>query len=234
MKLISKAMGVWRKLFTSAIVSVNTRSPKVALTFDDGPHPVYTPAILDVLKKHDALATFFIVGKAAAENPAVLERAVSQGHELGNHSWNHISYTQLDPLALVSQIKRCAKYISSKKSKFLRPPFGHQSYLSSIIIKILGYKTICWNMHAEDWVDHDQAYIVERLHKLTKPGSIILMHDALFDNPPGNPMVNREVVIAALDEFLDKAKHEFEFVTLSELISAGKPRTLPWLRQHIS
>ncbi|HIK43459.1 MAG TPA: polysaccharide deacetylase family protein, partial [Leptolyngbyaceae cyanobacterium M65_K2018_010] len=91
-------------LFGQAVFSVQTTAPLVALTFDDGPNPLYTPQILDILAAHGVKATFFMVGQAMASYPEVAAQVIRQGHEVGNHSWSHHSLNRLGPAAIRREI----------------------------------------------------------------------------------------------------------------------------------
>ena len=122
---ILKPLGHTR--FLGTITSVITDSPAVALTFDDGPDPTWTPLVLDVLKKHAAKATFFVLGENCERYPEIINRTHAEGHALCNHGWSHSALPPLSWLEKLEEISSCSAALGSRGSRYFRPPFGEQS-----------------------------------------------------------------------------------------------------------
>ena len=212
--------------FLGSITHVSTSEPVAALTFDDGPDPDYTPLLLNVLKKHSIYGTFFMVGKAAVKYPELVKQVAQAGHVIGNHSWDHCSFRSITQKERLKQIRECAKAISPYGQKLFRPPYGDQTISSRIDALLLGYKVIIWNVCVYDWENHDSNWIFDKLIKSLKPGSIILLHDSLW-NTIVKGAENRCQMIEALDKFLEKTTKQFRFVTIPELLNSGHV-----LKQH--
>ncbi len=186
----------------------------IALTFDDGPHPKETLQVLDVLKKYDVKATFFIAGKHANWYSAPLLRVSKEGHEIGNHTFSHPDISKLSSSQIEDEIIKCedtlVKLIGKKPTLF-RPPFGsyNEKTLSEIAQK-LGYKIILWNtVDAKDWKNPGAGKIADTIINNVKNGDIILLHDYGTNN-----------TVEALDILIPTMqKKGFKFVTVSELIN---------------
>jgi peptidoglycan/xylan/chitin deacetylase (PgdA/CDA1 family) len=219
------ADGVLNRLlapFFGVITAIQTNEPVAALTFDDGPHPDTTPLILDILKAHRARATFFVVGQAAAQHPDVLERIIREGHELGNHTFDHPSLPRLSAAEMTAQVERCATVIAPQKQQFFRPPYGHLTAGISLRLKRLKQRVVTWTFHCQDWSEISSERILERFNKRLSPGSIVLFHDTLYSQTPkDNP--DRTALCRALEALL-RQRQDYRFVTLSVLMSYGKPR----------
>jgi polysaccharide deacetylase family sporulation protein PdaB len=195
---------------------VRSKEKKVALTFDDGPDTKYTDQILDILKKQKVSATFFVVGEHAAAHKDVMKRIVSNGHELGNHSWDHMDLTKLDEPQLEAELDKTDDIITSitgKPPTLLRPPYGA---LSKQVIDYSekSHKIICWSVDTRDWEGISAERILENVKKEVKPGAIILQHSA------GGKNGNLTNTIKALPQIIAYLKEQgYQFVTVSNLIS---------------
>ncbi|MCS7173513.1 MAG: polysaccharide deacetylase family protein [Armatimonadetes bacterium] len=155
--------------------------PQVALTFDDGPHPVYTPRILEVLAEHGAGATFFLIGRHAEENPELVRRIVAEGHTLGSHTYAHRHLWHLDPWATREEIlrgHRAVEAISGESLRFFRPPWGAMNLAALAVCSWEGLVPVLWSVRAEgyrwrpSWEEMAQV-VVQRAH----PGAIVNLHD---------------------------------------------------------
>lgn len=152
----------------------------VALTFDDGPSPTYTPQVLDILAKYHIKATFFEVGSGISAHPEVSKRVLREGHRLGNHSWDHPQLTHLSDAAVVSQLQRTQDQIAKVggSSICVRPPYGDQNaHLRDLIGTRMHSSTIMWNTDPGDWQGFPASTIVSRTLSQVHPGSIIVLHD---------------------------------------------------------
>ncbi|VBB08291.1 polysaccharide deacetylase [Lucifera butyrica] len=157
------------------------KSEKVALTFDDGPDPVYTPQILDILNKYNARATFFVVGKHAEKYPDLVRRIISEGHTLGIHGYRHRFAWLLDPVSSIQEIKKGNEVIRKiiGNGPFLfRPAWGVFNLCSLIYLWLSQEKAILWSFFARDWEtgatsDSIFNHVICRI----KPGSVVVFHD---------------------------------------------------------
>jgi len=200
-----------------------------ALTFDDGPHPGFTLQLLDILDRHGARATFFMVGRLAEKFPDIVQEVARRGHAIGNHSWDHPSFPLLDRSQRREQIRQCASVLVDTGQRLFRPPFGHQNTASRMDAWMMGYDVIAWSILADDWLDHSAGQIFDKLSDRIKPGSIVLLHDALFctDNLA---YLGREATLEAVDRLLAEYA-DYDFVTVPELMKRGRPVRQWWQRQ---
>ncbi|MBI3812639.1 MAG: glycosyltransferase [Nitrospirae bacterium] len=210
------------------ITHVESQEPVVALTFDDGPHPEFTPRLLDILKRHGARATFFMVGERAKKYPNLVKRVAEAGHVIGNHSWDHASFPLLSGRERREQIRACARALAPYGQKLFRPPYGHQSLSSRLDALWLGNRVIAWSVSAEDWLGHDADLIVQRLADQMRPGNIILLHDALHAFSD-QKFITREPTLQAVEMLLERFGGRFRFVSVPELLRFGRPQRRNWL-----
>ena len=193
----------------------------VALTFDDGPDGNTTPQALDILAKYKIKATFFVQGKNIAGNEAILKRMQSEGHEVGNHSWNHPILTKLsleDAKKQLTDTEDAITKVLGKSSKLMRPPYGA---ISDDIRNSLDLSFIMWNVDSLDWKSKNEAAILTEIQHQTSDGSIILMHDI------HQPSVNS---LPKVIEYLQG--QGYSFVTVSELLNTRlKPHGI-YYSQH--
>jgi peptidoglycan/xylan/chitin deacetylase (PgdA/CDA1 family) len=210
------------------IVAVQTDRPLAALTFDDGPDPTTTPRVLEVLARHRAHATFFMVGRKARREPDLVTRVVAAGHAVGHHTLDHVSLTGLDRATVRTQIDQGFAAVGPACDRLFRPPYGHQDLAVWRAAREAGHEVVAWTSHVEDWTPQPAAEIERRLGAALAPGAIILLHDApqLEDNP-NRP---REALLTALDALLTRATREgWRFVTLPELFDQGRvTRRVRW------
>lgn len=221
-----------RRIF-GTITHVNTCEPVVSLTFDDGPHPVYTPLLLKILRKHGAHATFFMVGEAAQRYRNIVELIKRGGHVIGTHSWDHSSFTSINRKERRKQLRACKKIIAPSGHRLFRPPWGNQSLSSRIDALLFGYEVIGWNVVAEDWLDLTSDTIAERLIKTIRPGSIVLLHDAIYKSIFDSPQYDRTAMLDAVDTVLERLCSQFSFVTIPELFHFGKPVKQNWFKHTV-
>lgn len=212
------------------ITHVRTQQPVAALTFDDGPHPEYTPRLLDILEKHQARATFFMVGQSAQQYPEIVAKVARAGHAIGNHTWDHPSVPLINRRERLAQLQAWAKVVTPYGQRIFRPPYGHQSMASRFDALLLGYKVITWNVHAYDWLDHDAGWIVDHLTQKIQFGSIILFHDTLYHTTKPH-YADREPMLKAVDMVLEWFGDSIQFVTVPELLRYGRPQYKHWYRE---
>ena len=212
------------------ITHVKTSEPLVALTFDDGPHPEFTPRLLDILERHQARATFFLVGETANQRPDLVGRVAQIGHAIGNHSWDHPSFPYIPGKERRAQIRACQKALAPYGQRLFRPPYGHQSVSSRLDAFWLGYRVVTWNLLAGDWEDEDPGRIAGRLIDRIRPGSVILLHDALHDVLEER-YADRGPALQAVDRFLTQLGGRFRCVTVPDLLRSGRPVYQNWYRR---
>jgi peptidoglycan-N-acetylglucosamine deacetylase len=194
---------------------VNVDGPYIAMTFDDGPHATNTPKLLDMAAQRHIKLTFFVLGECVQQNPAVLQREVAEGHEIGNHSWSHPNLAKLSDEAVRSQLRRTDDLIvktAEVKPKLMRPPYGELTKRQRIWVNHdFNYKVILWDVDPLDWKRPGPSVVANRIIAGTRPGSIILSHDIHSPTIEAMPQV--------FDALLAKG---FKFVTVSELLAMNK------------
>lgn len=205
-----------------SVVRVNTDKKLLALTFDDGPDPDVTPLLLALLKKYQAKATFFMLGEAAQRFPLLVEQVHAQGHAIGNHSWDHPSFPLINGAARRKQLADCEMALAPFGEKIFRPPFGHLDQSARLDAMRLGYDVVMFDVVAEDWRPHEAQWMVDKLVREVRPGSIVLFHDALyylFDED----CADRRPMLEAVDKLLAQLVGQYQFVTIPQLLKCGKP-----------
>lgn len=149
----------------------------IYLSFDDGPHPMVTPFVLDLLKKHNARATFFCIGKNVEAYPEVYRRILAEGHSVGNHTYHHPNGARTGVEEYLEDVRKAAAVIDSK---FFRPPYGRiKKSQHKKILQDLGMKTVMWSVLSGDFDERlsgDQC--CNNVLKLVNPGSIVVFHDS--------------------------------------------------------
>lgn len=176
----------------------------VALTFDDGPHPLFTPKVLDALAERDAVATFFVLGRNAVDHPDLVRALVDAGHAVGSHSMTHPVAGATGYRALRRDFragKAALEDILGTPVPLFRPPYGHMDLRTAAIARESGVTTWMWSTDPEDYlVDADPEGITERSE--LADGAVVLLHDAIADN---DAAADRSATTAALGLLLDKA-----------------------------
>lgn len=156
-----------------------TRMKCVALTFDDGPGK-YAGKLLDILKEHDAKATFFLEGQYVKSRPAYVKRMVKEGHAIGNHSYAHPDFTKSTAATIRSEIKKtndAIKKAAGVEPKLLRPPYGMSDLQVQDIAVEFGMPIILWTGGSRDWESKNEEKIKKQTLSVAKGNSIVLMHD---------------------------------------------------------
>ncbi len=208
---------------------------KIALTFDDGPSPDWTPKILDILKEKGVHATFFIIGENGAANPRLVQRTLAEGHDLGNHTFTHPNLGETpDGVAGVeiNATQRLIEALTGRSTRLFRPPyFGDaepttaQEIAPMEVAERLGYLTVGLKVDPDDWQQPTAEQIIERVvTQATDPdpekrGQIVLLHDAGGD---------RSATVAALPKLIDALRAKgLEFVSVSDLAKWSKDQAMP-------
>lgn len=153
----------------------------IALTFDDGPDKDFTPQVLDILKKNDIKATFFVVGENVEWNHEILKRQHEEGHEIGNHTFTHINVSKKgydDIYNEINKTQQLVKDIIGEEPKLFRPPYRAISKAMCNIVKEEDMNIVLWsNLDPRDWSNPGVSYIVDTITSKVQNGTIILLHD---------------------------------------------------------
>ncbi len=161
----------------STIVPRVEAGSAVYLTFDDGPNPQYTPQILDVLRRHGARATFFVVGSLTKEHPELIDRIIAEGHTVANHTWNHENLAYLDRDAFDETVSRTQHLLGANATPCLRPPYGAANARTAEWAASHGLALIYWTLDSKDWTRPGVNAIANRIVEGARKGTIVLMHD---------------------------------------------------------
>lgn len=206
-----------------AIWDIPTNKPLIALTFDDGPHPIYTKEIMDLLNRHGAKATFFVTGSQVNKLPDIVKQLADDGHEIGNHTYHHIYSHTVSKEILREEIKKTEQKIVEITGVYphlFRPVGG---YYDDLLIETAAeedYQVIMWSWHQDsmDWANPGVGHIIRNVLPRAQSGDIILFHDA------GGKRVQ---TIQALEVIVPKLIEEgYELVTVSDLIRMTNHWTL--------
>ena len=198
--------------------SVDTDEKVAAFTFDDGPNEIYTPQLLDILAQKELKATFFLLGKHVEKYPEIVKRIHSEGHEIGNHSFNHsllLLYTK-------SYVKRQIESTSALIEKtvgltpsYFRPPMGLFTPSMLDAVSESGMTAVVGEVYPRDPYRPGTDKIVERVLSRIKPGSIVILHDSgTFGK------VDRSQTVAAVSILIDRLSDQgYRFLTVGELLN---------------
>jgi peptidoglycan/xylan/chitin deacetylase (PgdA/CDA1 family) len=227
LRAVRKVFSMTARKVIGTITHVSTTEPLVALTFDDGPHAEYTPRLLDILESYHARGTFFMIGEAAQAHPELVRRIAAGGHAIGNHSWNHPSFPLITGRERRAQIRQCASVLAPYGERLFRPPYGEQNIASRLDALLLGYQSIMFNIATDDWCGGDVVSIVTQIERQIRPGSVVVLHDRLFDVLQ-EAYFDREAMLEAVRLLLSRLGDRFHFVTVPELLRRGRPQKEIW------
>ncbi|MGL5514301.1 MAG: polysaccharide deacetylase family protein [Sporomusa sp.] len=201
---------------------VQTSQQLVALTFDDGPYPPYTNQLLDVLKERQVPATFFLIGRNAVKYPDLVRRIVAEGHQLGNHTYNHIDLLKADRETIVAEIDKTNKAIAGivgYAPHVMRPPHGFRDAVVMDIMAEHQLKVIEWSVSGRDWVNPGADVIAARTLGKVKNGSVVLLHDG--DGIAAK--ADRTQTVEATRQIIDKLLAQgYKFVTVDEILKSAE------------
>jgi peptidoglycan/xylan/chitin deacetylase (PgdA/CDA1 family) len=192
---------------------------RVALTFDDGPDPRWTPRVLDILRAHGVSGTFFLVGRRAAREPAAVRAIVAGGHEIASHGWSHTSLWLCGPRRTETEIARAKHllgYLAGTPPALFRPPWGMVNAAMFGALRRHGQRCVFWSIQPEGLrpasAQAQVAHVLRRAH----PGAIVDLHDA--EGTPGAPAR----LCAALPAMIDGLRAAgYRFATVGELLAAS-------------
>lgn len=197
----------FRETSQQEVRAVGSEAPKVALTFDDGPHSQYTPMLLDGLKERGVKATFFIQGQNIKGNEEILKRIQKEGHLIGNHTFHHVRLSRVSEAEAVEEIVRTSNAIyelTGVYTAFVRPPFGEWKKDLEFHVTMI---PVLWTVDSRDWITQDKGQILDTVLPEVEDGSIILMHDEF------------ESSVEAALQIVDTLQAEgYSFVTADDLL----------------
>ena len=184
-----------------------TERKLLALTFDDGPHPVYTPMLLEGLKKRNVKCTFFVTGKNVEAYPQIVEQMQEDGHLIGNHTYSHIQLTNCNLAAFREELVKtnaAITKITEQEVIFVRPPYGLWDKSLETDLNMI---PVLWTVDPVDWGTSDYSLVVQKMIRQTKENDIILLHDCYESS-----------VKAALSYIDLEMENGFSFVTVDEIL----------------
>ncbi|MGW7055696.1 polysaccharide deacetylase family protein [Streptomyces sp. NPDC054887] len=187
----------------------------MVLTFDDGPDPRYTTAVLRTLRRYDVRAMFFVCGEMAAAHPDLLRRMAEDGHVVGNHSWSHPLVTRLSPAGVRAELGRTSDIVERTVGQapvWYRAPYGAWNRRSFEIGAELGMEPLGWTLDTLDWREPGTGYIVRRVRSGAGPGVVVLSHDAGGD---------RRQSVAALRTYLPELLDRGYRITVPDATARG-------------
>ncbi len=200
---------------------VITKDPLVALTFDDGPSSQFTPKILDILKAYDVQASFFVVGEHVRKYPEIVSRMYNEGHDIGNHTYDHINVPTTAAPILSSQLVATnieVMKVTGEHPMYVRPPRGMYDARFRRLVELMGMQTVLWSLSSQDWrgaVSPEQ--MIDRLLSRVKPGDIILFHDS--GSLIRGEGASRQRTVDALPRIIEELHdHGFRMAPLSRLL----------------
>ncbi|NEP29423.1 polysaccharide deacetylase family protein [Moorena sp. SIO3I6] len=206
---------ILKPAFPNCLWSGATDSPAIALTFDDGPHPHYTPKLLQVLNRYQVRASFFWLGVCVNQAPSVAREVYQQGHWLGLHGYYHQSFPFLkrdalkQSLLLTQDAIAQACQIHPDKVKDVRPPNGLFTPRTLNILHQWNYRSVMWSVVPEDWKRPGVSIIVERVLKQVQNGSLIVLHDGYYGG---------QDVVETTGELIPQLLHQgYNFVSINQL-----------------
>jgi peptidoglycan/xylan/chitin deacetylase (PgdA/CDA1 family) len=215
--------------FGATVIGTPGRGKLLALTYDDGPNPRWTPELLELLARHGVKATFFVVGKYVEREPELVRRALAEGHAVGNHTYSHTSILRLSKEEIASELRRCAAAVEDAgcaftevpDGKLCRPPYGRKRPAALRAVRDEGYVPVLWSVTCWDWSKRATADSIWRhALKQTRGGDVILLHDG--DGDHGFD-VERGGSLVATERIIERYGGEgLEFVTIPELVEATR------------
>ncbi len=216
-------VGLWQlsrswtfQLFGELHARVETSEKVVALTFDDGPRPGQTEAILDILKRHGVRASFFMVGRNIERHRELAARVLAEGHQLGNHSYSHRRLIFKSPSYVREELDRTdalLRGLGVEGELLFRAPNGKKLVVLPWLLSRSGRKHITFDVVPRDDAEQDVELLTSRVMEAVRPGSIILFHDGGQEKPG---------TVKAVDIVLGRLRAQgYRFVTVSELLALG-------------
>jgi peptidoglycan-N-acetylglucosamine deacetylase len=217
------------QIFGRALVAP-TRPGELALTFDDGPNPAWTPQLLDLLAEYGVKGTFFLVGSFAEQEPELTKRIAKAGHLIGNHSWSHPNLSLCAPARIRDELRRTSETLDQligKPVRYFRPPFGARRPYVFRTARRMGMTPVLWNAMTSDWEERSPDRIAERLaakiatNQRRGQASNIVLHDGSHHGLNAD----RGPSLAAARQLLEHHAATHKFVTVDAWNGTGDPNS---------
>jgi len=194
---------------------------QIALTFDDGPNPLWTPQLLEILARHNIRATFFLIGQYAAAQRSLVRQTLEAGHLIGNHTWNHPNLARTNSRHTREQLSRTSaelEQITGAPIRYFRPPFGLRRPATLRIARELGLIPVTWNVIGNDWDAKSAQEITDRVTRLTGKNQRrgYATNLVLHDGGHRTPQADRSRTIASVKDLLSLYTPTHQFVTLDQ------------------
>lgn len=227
---VAGALGARRGIdaIAGSLCEVATSRPVFHLTFDDGPHPDVTPAVLETLAESNVRATFFLLADPAKRHPEIVRETVARGHDVGLHGRTHLRLSTASWSAIKDEISQAhaeLEEVVGRPVRLFRPPYGAHGLRSLWLTKSRGMKTILWSVDTDDWKGLTPEEPLQGTTNRMAPGGIGLLHDTpaegTVDADRLKGLIEKEALAKALIE--EMSRRGLEPVSLEELLSAGQP-----------
>jgi peptidoglycan/xylan/chitin deacetylase (PgdA/CDA1 family) len=198
--------------------------PAIALTYDDGPNPRITPPLIELLDRHGARATFFLIGSWARREPGLVRELGAAGHAIGNHTFSHPTMPLLSHAGVRDELLRCRAAVEASGTSFatidgaplMRPPFGRRRPGTLRAVRGEGYVPVIWSVTAFDWRRRATEATIAARCRRARSGDVILLHDGSHTEPAAD----RSASLAATEQTLRRYEEEgYRFVTIPELVA---------------
>jgi len=171
----------WNYHLNSLIANHKIDNNQIAITFDDGPHPEFTPKVLELLREYNVKASFFCIGKNIEEHPELFRQIINEGHTIGNHTYSHSNGTGFmktsNLIFEIQQTNTLIKKISGLDAKLFRPPFGVTNPRIKRALKNVGLQSIAWSIRTLDTTSKSKESILNSISKRLTKGDVVLLHD---------------------------------------------------------
>ncbi len=201
--------GARRGLFLKPVCRLSGKEPRIALTFDDGPDPHFTPLILAILRNHKIAATFFMTGQAVRDWPDLARQVARDGHEIANHTNLHRRVVWMGAARFDAELKQANesfRMAGLHPAPMFRPPYGSKNPVIEWRLRRMGYQLIHWDISSKDWKKVDPKRLLAWLLRFVRPGSIVLMHDTAN-------------AVAILPAFIERMRQKgFHFVRVGDAL----------------
>jgi peptidoglycan-N-acetylglucosamine deacetylase len=212
------------QLYGATIARNPAADRRIALTYDDGPNPSFTPHLLELFAAHDAHATFFQIGKWVEREPALAREVQAAGHAIGNHTFTHPTLALCSRRRVQEELRRChaasseagVSYAEVGGAALMRCPWGRRRPGTLRAIRAAGYVPVQWSITGWDWQERQTAQSIADHGLKARGGDVILLHDGVHTEPRGD----RSRSVAATRQILERLGADgYEFVTIPELVT---------------
>ncbi len=216
-----QSMAPTAQWYGRTFVGLGRGSKQLALTYDDGPNDPHTLRLLEILRKHNVRATFFLIGRYVQQRPDLVRELAKDGHVVGNHTFTHPLLIFKSAAQIRSELKACQRALHDavgEHSNLFRPPFGGRRPAVLRIARQMGLAPVMWNVTGYDWNAPPAEYIEGKVTRRVRGGNVILLHDG------GHLQIgaDRSATVLATERLIIRYKAEgYEFVTIPEMMKLG-------------